>query len=228
MPGRHVAVLHQLPLQTSSARSFILLKYTHWFNSQQPPPCISPSHESKQNACHSLTISPSKEKVSYFMGLFLGSFLAFEKETCFPTNRELELCCSYVKFLYHSDHRPTVPSTLEKRTDYRVSRTFYASYGTTVLPTDANSSSCDSQRHWLILSLVLWPVCTAHPNLSFYWLQNSPCPQAISHRLLLNSFPNCDWDITSLTPELSRGSVQLPGCRLFDIYILEILVVTAP
>lgn len=61
------------------------------------------------------------------MGLFLGSFLAFEKEAYFPTNREIEVFFSYVKFPYRRDDRPTVPFTLEKRTDYHVSRTFYTS-----------------------------------------------------------------------------------------------------
>lgn len=122
------------------------------------------------------------------MGLFLGSFLAFKKEAYFPTNREMEFCCSYVKLPYHRDHRPTVPFTW--RTDCHVSRACYTSYWTTVLPTDANSSRCDSDRHWLILSCVLRPVCTAHQILSFYWLQNSPSPQVISHGLLANPFLN--------------------------------------
>lgn len=45
------------------------------------------------------------------MGLFFGYFLAFKKEAYFPTNREMEFCCSYYKLPYHRDHRPTVPFT---------------------------------------------------------------------------------------------------------------------
>lgn len=111
------------------------------------------------------------------MDLFLGSSIAFERKHIFPLTEKWEFCCSYVKLPYDRDHRPTVPFTLEKRTDHHVARTFYNSYWTVVLPTDANSSN-----------YVLRPVCTPHPNLSFYWLQNSPSPQVISHRLLVSSF----------------------------------------
>lgn len=91
----------------------------------------------------------------------------------------MEFCCSYVKLPYHC-------SFYLGEEDYHVSRTFYTSYWTMVLPTEANSSSCDSDSHYLILSYVLRTFCTAHPNLSFYWLQNPPSPQVISHRLLVN------------------------------------------
>lgn len=44
---------------------------------------------------------------------------------------------SYVKIPYYRDHTPTLPFTLEKGTDYHVSRPFSASNRTTVLPKDA-------------------------------------------------------------------------------------------
>lgn len=124
------------------------------------------------------------------MGLFLGSFLAFKQEAYFPTNREMEFCCSYVKLPYHRDHRPTAPFTWRRGltvmyrghvispTELRCSQQMPIVVAVTVTGTD-----------WYLAN-VLRPVCTAHPILSFYWLQNSPSPQVISHRLLINPFLN--------------------------------------